>query len=77
MPDAEWIEYRLFCPACDDYFTQLVALHQLPRNFDIDSHLTGMVERHNHKAYQEARAQKEKSSVDGQVPYPPDAEKPS
>jgi hypothetical protein len=61
MANAEAMEYRLFCPICNDYFTQLVVIHELPENFNIEPHLAGMVERHNHKAYQEAKAQKDKS----------------
>ena len=58
---AEWMEYRLFCPICNDYFTQLVVLHKLSSNFKIESYLAGMVENHDHKAYREAKAEKEKS----------------
>jgi hypothetical protein len=59
MANAKWMEYRLFCPVCNDYFTQLVVLHKLPKNFKIDPYLAGMVESHNHKAFQGAKAQKQ------------------
>lgn len=61
MANAEWKEYRLFCPVCNVYFTQLVVLQKLPKNFKIEPYLAGMVKSHDHKAYQEAQAQKEKS----------------
>jgi hypothetical protein len=57
------MEYRLFCPICNDYFTQLVVLHKLPKNFKIDSYLAGMVESHNHKAFQDAKAQKDNARI--------------
>jgi len=44
----------------------LVVLHKLPRNFKIDSYLAGMVESHNHKAFQEAKAQQRQAQVDQQ-----------
>ena len=63
MANAKWMEYRLFCPICKDHFTKLVVLHKLPRNFKIDSYLAGMVESHNHKAFQEAKAQQRQAQV--------------
>jgi hypothetical protein len=44
MANARWMEYRLFCPICNDYFTQLVVFHKLPKNFKMDPHLAGIVE---------------------------------
>ena len=64
MANAKWMEYRLFCPICNDYFTQLVVLHKLPKNFQIDPYLAGMVESHDHKACQDAKAQKSQAQVD-------------
>jgi hypothetical protein len=64
MADAEWKEYRLFCPICQDHFTQLVVLHKLPRGFKIEPYLAGMVESHDHKAYQEAKAKKAQDRSD-------------
>lgn len=61
MADAIFKEYRLFCPICNDYFTQLVVLQKLPKNFNIEPYLAGMVESHNHQEYQEAKAKKEES----------------
>jgi hypothetical protein len=61
MADAIWNEYELFCPVCDAYFKQLVVLHEVPENFDIVPYLAGIVERHNHEAFQEARRQKTQS----------------
>jgi hypothetical protein len=63
MANARWMEYRLFCPICNDYFTRLVTLHKLPKNFKIDPYLAGMVERHNHKAFQDAKAQKDNARI--------------
>jgi C4-type Zn-finger protein len=48
-------EYELYCPVCDHTFKQLVVLHKVPEDFDVGPYLAGMVERHDHKAYQEYR----------------------
>jgi hypothetical protein len=63
MASAKWMEYRLFCPVCNDYFTQLVVLHKLPENFKIDPYLAGMVQNHDHKAYRDAKAQMERAQL--------------
>jgi hypothetical protein len=63
MANARWMEYRLFCPICNDYFTQLVIRHKLPKNFKIDPYLSGMVERHNHKAFQDAKTPKDNARI--------------
>jgi hypothetical protein len=60
------MEYRLFCPICNDYFTQLVVLHKLPKNFKMDPYMAGIVERHDHKAFQDAKAQKDNAQIDQQ-----------
>lgn len=62
MADAIFKEFRLFCPICNDSFTQLVVLHKLPKGFNLDPYLMDMVERHDHKAFQDAKTQR--SQVD-------------
>lgn len=57
MADAIWKEYQLYCPVCDVKFKQLVVLHKLPKGFKIDPYLAGMVEQHDHQAYQASRKQ--------------------
>ena len=49
-------EYELYCPVCDHTFKQLVVLHKVPEDFDMGPHLQGMVERHDHAAYQAWKA---------------------
>ena len=66
MANARRMEYRLFCPICNDYFTQLVVLHKLPKNFKMDPYMAGIVERHDHKAFQDAKAQKDNAQIDQQ-----------
>jgi hypothetical protein len=56
MANATYKEFKLFCPICNVTFTQLVVLHKLPENFNIDRYLAGMVESHNHKEYQAYQA---------------------
>ena len=56
MTDAIWTQFRLFCPVCNDHFTQLVVIHKVPENFKIESYLAGMVEGHDHQAFQQAKA---------------------
>ncbi len=46
-------EFELYCPVCEHSFKQLVVLHKVPEDFDLGAHLQGMVERHDHKSYQE------------------------
>ena len=61
MADAIWKEYELFCPVCNAHFKELVVLNKVPKNFDITPYLAGFVERHDHKAFQEAQRQKAQS----------------
>ena len=69
MADAIWKEYELFCPVCNAHFKQLVVLHKVPENFEIAPWLAGFVERHDHKAFQEAQRQKARSvSGSGDAP---------
>lgn len=68
MADAIWKEYELFCPVCNAHFKQLVVLHKVPKNFDITPHLAGFVERHDHKAWQDAQRQKAESCGSGNAP---------
>ncbi len=55
MADAIWKEYELFCPVCNAYFKELVVIYKELENFDITPYLAGFVERHDHKAFQEAQ----------------------
>jgi hypothetical protein len=45
-----------------------VVLHKVPENFDITPHLAGFVERHNHKAWQDAQQQKAEPGDRGNPP---------
>lgn len=45
--------FRPFCPACNESFTLMAVL---PTNSDVDKYLADAVARHDHKAYQEAKA---------------------
>jgi C4-type Zn-finger protein len=71
MTDAIWKEFRLFCPVCNDTFTQLVVIHKVPANFKIEPYLEGMVERHDHQAYQQAKAKAQADSETGAKPDKP------
>ena len=66
MASAEFREYTLFCPVCNVNFKQLIVLHKLPKNFNVDRVLADAVERHDHKAYQDAQVQKNKAAADQQ-----------
>jgi len=55
MQETIWETIELFCPVCNATFNQLVVLHKVPKGFKIDKYLAGMVENHDHKAYQEAK----------------------
>ena len=57
MQETIWETIELFCPVCNATFNQLVVLHKVPKGFKIDKYLAGMVENHDHKAYQAAKAQ--------------------
>jgi 5-methylcytosine-specific restriction endonuclease McrA len=59
MTDAIWKEFRLFCPVCNDHFTQLVVIHKVPANFNIEPYLEGMIESHDHQVFQQAKANAE------------------
>ena len=65
MANAIFREYRLYCPICDHTFTQVVVLHKLPKDFNVDSVLANCVASHDHKAYQDAMKQKNET-VTGQ-----------
>ncbi|MGB9406124.1 MAG: hypothetical protein WCA89_01245 [Terracidiphilus sp.] len=64
MAKTNCYEFRLFCPICNASFTQLVILHKVPKGFKIDSYLAGMVERHDHQAFQAARADAKPGDAD-------------
>jgi len=57
MTNAIFKEFRLYCPICDHTFTQLVVLHKVPEDYNLDRVLADAVARHDHKAFQEAKAQ--------------------
>lgn len=44
--------YRPFCPTCNDNFT---IMSVLPREANVDSYLSDVVSRHDHKAFQDAK----------------------
>jgi hypothetical protein len=44
--------FRPYCPTCNDNFTLMAVL---PKGMDIDAYLTDAINRHDHKAYQEAK----------------------
>ena len=68
MANASFQEYELFCPVCNVRFKQLVVLHKLPKGFEIEPYLAGMVERHDHAAYQAAKAKlSEQGGGDGEA----------
>jgi 5-methylcytosine-specific restriction endonuclease McrA len=68
MTDAIWKEIRLFCPVCNDHFTQLVVIHKVPANFKIEPYLEGMIERHDHQAFQQAKAKAQAERAAGRDP---------
>ena len=72
MTDAIWKEFRLFCPVCNDHFTQLVVIHKVPANFNIEPYLEGMIESHNHQAFQLAKAKALAERADGADPEKPE-----
>ena len=63
MSNANVREYTLFCPVCRANFIQLVVLHKLPKDFNVDSILADAVARHDHKAYQDAMEQKNEADT--------------
>jgi hypothetical protein len=44
--------FRPFCPTCNDNFTVMAVL---PREANVDSYLSDVVARHDHKAFQDAK----------------------
>lgn len=44
--------FRPFCPTCNDNFTIMAVL---PREANVDSYLSDVVSRHDHKAFQDAK----------------------
>ncbi|MBV8866343.1 MAG: hypothetical protein JO210_13200 [Acidobacteriaceae bacterium] len=52
--------FRPFCPTCNENFTLMSVL---PNGTDIDAYLRDAAERHDHKAYQEAKQQQFKIRV--------------
>jgi hypothetical protein len=45
--------FRPYCPTCSDNFTVMAVL---PKEADVDRYLADAVVRHDHKAFQEAKA---------------------
>jgi hypothetical protein len=56
MADAIWKEFELYCPVCDHTFKQLIVLHKVPKDYNLDKILADSIERHDHKAYQDWKA---------------------
>ncbi len=52
--------FRTFCPTCNETFTLMAVL---PKNADVNAYLTDAVARHDHKAYQDMKAQQFKIRV--------------
>jgi hypothetical protein len=52
--------FRPFCPTCNESYTLMAVL---PRDVDVDKYLAEAVTRHDHKAFQEAKAQQFKIRV--------------
>lgn len=46
--------FRPFCPTCNESFTVMAVL---PKETDVNTYLSDVVARHDHKAYQEAKQQ--------------------
>ena len=46
--------FRPFCPVCNENFTLMAVL---PKDADQDAYVKDAVQRHDHKAYQEAKQQ--------------------
>lgn len=45
--------FRPFCPTCNESFTLMAVL---PKEADVDKYLADAVSRHDHKAFQDAKA---------------------
>lgn len=52
--------FRPFCPTCNESFTLMSVL---PTGTDVETYLKEAVDRHDHKAYQEAKQQQSKVRV--------------
>ncbi len=52
--------FRPFCPTCNESFTVMAVL---PNGSNVDNYLKDVVDRHDHKAYQEAKQQQFKIRV--------------
>ena len=52
--------FRPFCPTCNDSFT-LMAI--LPKEASVDDYLKEAVSRHDHKAFNDSKAQQNKVRV--------------
>jgi hypothetical protein len=46
--------FRPFCPTCNEAFTIMAVL---PKDANVDGYLSDAVARHDHKAFQESKAQ--------------------
>jgi hypothetical protein len=44
--------FRPFCPTCNDSFTVMAVL---PKDTNVDKYLADAVQRHDHKAFQDAK----------------------
>ncbi len=78
MEKAIWETIELYCPVCETTFNQLVVLHKAPMGFKIDKYLAGMVENHDHQAYQafQAAQARAKPVEDGTPPAEPEDDGP-
>lgn len=52
--------FRPFCPTCNENFTLMAVL---PKEANVDTFLSDAVARHDHKGFQEAKAQSFKVRV--------------
>jgi hypothetical protein len=52
--------FRPFCPTCNENFTLMAVL---PKDANVDGYLEDAVKRHDHKAFQDAKAQMSKIRV--------------
>jgi hypothetical protein len=52
--------FRPFCPTCNETFTLMAVL---PSGTDVNDYLKDAVQRHDHKAFQEAKQQQFKIRV--------------
>jgi hypothetical protein len=44
--------FRPFCPSCNDHFTLMAVL---PKEANVDHYLQEAIQRHDHKAFQDAK----------------------